>query len=143
MMSVLVSLQEQLPHEYQAFHNTLNVMDDEEIVVLKTAGRLDIMRVKGAGAANFEPSNNDDIIAHLQQWQTRCDFEVSGAGHDWVNVRFRTLPEGIDAFTEEVYHFCPGITGQYFGCCGEMTQAFEDEDREMPASIRERLDGID
>lgn len=142
-VNALTQMQERLPREYQAFHSTRNSISDEEIVVLKTADRLDIVRFKATAAGNYELSNAD-IIAHLQNWQSRCKLEISGAGRDWINVHFLTLPdEDLGAFAEEVYNFCPDIIDQHFACFADMADATEDEETPVPDAMRELLEGVD
>jgi hypothetical protein len=37
---------------------------------------------------------------------------ILGAGFDWVELRFGTLPLNLEEFAEEVYDFCPDTLDQ-------------------------------
>lgn len=97
------------------------------------AGRFELHRASGGEAAvvvilaedRFEPLRlertaggdgvgTEDIVHQLEDWQRRCDFEVLAVTADQVELVFRTLPDDVDAFADEVYAFCPDIIGQTY-----------------------------
>jgi hypothetical protein len=53
-----------------------------------------------------------DVIERLDDWAGRCSFAVLGAGWDWVELSFRTLPDDLESFAEEVVEFCPDTIDQ-------------------------------
>lgn len=139
---ILDTLQPQLPAEYMAFYSERSVHGDNEIVVLKTSDQFDLVRLKATSAGNYD-LDNIDIIVRLQQWQKLCRFRIVGAGHDWVIVEFETIPDDINAFSEEIYDFCPDTIDQHFGCFGDMADAMEEAGEELPAEMQEVMAGLD
>ena len=54
----------------------------------------------------------EHIMAKLDQWGRRCSLMILGAGWDWVDLRFASLPEDLQSFAEEIYQFCPDTIDQ-------------------------------
>jgi len=81
----------------------------------------------------------DDIIARLTQWQALCDFTVTDAGRDTVDITFNTLPKDMDAFVKDLYEFCPDLVDQGTGCVDEMVESGE----ELSPEIQKLIEGID
>lgn len=67
-----------------------------------------------------------DIISRLEEWKEFCDFEIIDAEEDSVTLKFKSLPDDLDNFAEEVYDFAPDVVDQEFGAIDE-----EDEDDEI------------
>jgi len=61
----------------------------------------------------------EDIIEKLQGWRGLCEFEITGAGLDFVSLLFHTLPEDLCAFACEAYAFCPDVIEQGVGLACE------------------------
>ena len=91
-----------------------------------------------------------DVVERLDEWAERCSLAVLGAGWDWVELRFRTLPDDLESFAEEVVEFCPDTIDQAIvkappehlaGKSGE--ELSEDEMEEMMEFMEEALDEQD
>lgn len=67
--------------------------------------------VRGTNGENYDLTT-DKILSRLKEWAERCEFSVLGAGFDWVELRFKTLPVNVEEFAEEVYDFCPDTLDQ-------------------------------
>jgi hypothetical protein len=67
--------------------------------------------VRGTNGENYD-LGTDKILAKFKDWSERCEFTVLGAGFDWVELRFKTLPVNVEEFAEEVYDFCPDTLDQ-------------------------------
>jgi len=90
----------------------------DEVAILKTTDDRAIIRVKRSCGANYGVST-DDLVRKLDDWQTRCEFEVIGAAPDWVSLEFATLPDDLCGFAEEIYEFCPDSVEQGVGLMQE------------------------
>lgn len=128
---VIGKLQPQLlPQGYRAFWSEMceanGLVKSEEIALLKTTDHYSIIHIRRSCGANYGVSM-DDVITKLKEWETRCRFEIFGAGSAWVAVQFHTLPEAICAFAEEIYDFCPDTVEQGVGLTNESDdpEAFE------------------
>ena len=77
-------------------------------------GSLEKIREAKTGAPNYG-LDTEDIIGRLRQWQARCEFTVTGAERDAVDLKFETLPQDMDAFAKELYEFCPDLVDQGTG----------------------------
>jgi hypothetical protein len=84
----------------------------------KSADDLEIVRLKRSAGGNYDVSA-EDVLQRLAMWRCRCDFEVLGAGGSWVAIRFKTLPQNICQFAEEIYEFCPDSVEQGTSCLNE------------------------
>lgn len=67
--------------------------------------------VRGTNGRNYE-LDTGKILNRLISWAERCEFAVLGAGFDWVELRFNTLPIDVEEFAEEIYDFCPATLDQ-------------------------------
>lgn len=86
----------------------------DEIAVLRSTDPFDILRCKSTEAPNYE-IDNASLIATLKSWHAETPFEIIGAGHDWVEVRFHQLPADLEAMAEKVFAFCPDTIEQGSG----------------------------
>jgi hypothetical protein len=98
------------------------------------------IRKAGTAAPNFD-LDTDDIIERLTRWQSLCDFIVTGAKGDTVDIRFERLPADMDAFVRDLYDFCPDLVDQGTGCVHEFVDAAGED--ELPPAMRELIEGID
>jgi hypothetical protein len=96
--------------------------ESDEVVILRTTDPYAIVRMKGSDGANYGIST-EDILARLRAWESLCSFDIVGASTSWVALEFRTLPEKICAFAEEVYLFCPDSVEQGVGLMRERNEA--------------------
>jgi hypothetical protein len=116
---VMTNVQARLPARgYRAFWSERLAADgmkeSDEVVILRTTDPNAIVRMKRSDGANYGIST-EDIPARLRAWESLCSFDIVGASTSWVALQFRTLPEKICAFGEEVYLFCPDSVEQGVG----------------------------
>ncbi|MCK6575988.1 DUF4253 domain-containing protein [Myxococcota bacterium] len=76
-------------------------------------GKFDVLREAGFEAGNYD-LGTDDIIARLEAWDATHGLELESFDGSSLTVRLLRLPDDLDAFSEEVYAFCPDIVWQ--GC---------------------------
>jgi hypothetical protein len=93
-------------------------MRTDELVVVKTTSEFEIIRLRRTDGANYGVMT-EDVIAKLSQWRDRFEFEILGAASDWIAIEFKTLPQSICRFAEEVYLFCPDTVEQGVGLLRE------------------------
>lgn len=86
--------------------------DKESLIVFFQASSPEaLFWVRGTNGDNYD-LDTGAILKRVKTWKERCEFAVLGAGFDWVELRFTTLPLNVDAFAEEVYDFCPDTLDQ-------------------------------
>ena len=66
------------------------------------------IREANTDGANYD-IDTDAIIERLTAWQKLCSFRVLSAGHDRIEIEFDTLPKDMEAFTKDLYEFCPDL----------------------------------
>jgi hypothetical protein len=110
---VLDSLRRQLtPLKYMAFVVEMNAgIKTDRIGILKGTDQYDILRVMHTDGDDYDISN-EDVIERLKDWEKSSPFDIIGADNDWVEIEFKTLPQDLKAFAEEVYDFCPDAVDQ-------------------------------
>jgi len=110
---LMSSLRERFePKGYLFFLTRCGVSDPPATVAaIRGNDQYEILRFVGTEDVNGDKST-DDIIAVLREWETRHPFRVTGAGHDWVECRFRKNPKDWVAFTKEVIQLAPDSYGQ-------------------------------
>ncbi len=86
--------------------------DKESLIVFFQADSpAPLLWVRGTNGANYD-LNTGAILHTLEDWAGRCEFSILGAGFDWLELRFQTLPVNLEEFAEEVYDFCPDTLDQ-------------------------------
>ena len=86
--------------------------DKESLIVFFQADSpAPLLWVRGTNGANYD-LDTGAILHRLEEWSGRCEFSLLGAGFDWLELRFQTLPVNLDEFAEEVYDFCPDTLDQ-------------------------------
>src|SRR5262249_53586986 len=137
-----------LPEGYRAFWSVRRAANGlrqgDEVLVLKTTDHFAIVRARQSQGGNYNISNSN-LVATLQRWERRGGFDVVGASDDWVALQFRSLPENLCAFAEEVYRFCPDTVDQGTGLMmeSEDPQAFAAAKRLCPKLSRKTLEVLD
>jgi len=81
------------------------------VVFFKSENPASLFWVRQTNGVNFSVYTRD-VLGRLDEWGERCSFAVLGAGWDWVELKFDTLPEDLEDFAEEVYEFCPDTIDQ-------------------------------
>ena len=86
--------------------------DKEALIVFFQAERPDsLFWVRGTNGSNYD-LDTGAILRTLGEWSQRCELAILGAGFDWVELRFQTLPTNLEEFAEEIYDFCPDTLDQ-------------------------------
>ncbi len=94
----------------------------------------------GTSAPNYR-LDTAAIIHRLANWRSLCDFTITAAGPDTVDISFHTLPADKMAFVTEIYNFCPDVVDQDTAYIADMIDP-EDPDS-MPEEMKELVEGID
>ena len=81
---------------------------------IKGTDDLDIIRWRQTNGINYDYENKD-IVDKLQTWREQTNFIVIGASMDWLQLHFKTMPNDINSFAEDVYEFCPDAIDQGAG----------------------------
>jgi hypothetical protein len=137
-----------LPKGYRAFWSVRRapngLRESDEVVVLKTTDHFAIVKVRKSDGGNYNISNKK-VISTLKNWEKRCRFDIVGASEDWVALQFRSLPEDLCTFAEEVYQFCPDTVEQGVGLMRESKhpQAFAAARRLCPQLSSKMLKVLD
>jgi len=100
------------------------------------------IREIGTNGCNYDIST-DDIVAKLDKWKNKIQFEILEVTQDSVTIHFQTLPEDTAKFSEEIYQFCPDTVDQHFGCFDEMIESFTEADEDIPENVYQLIEGVD
>ena len=120
---VLWSLREKLKRRnYMAFQIEINnSLKVDRIGIIKGTDQYEILRIMHTNGDDDDVSH-EDVIAKLKQWETRIRFEIVGAENDWVEIEFRTMPQDLKAFAEDVYEFSPETVDEGTGSLAELVK---------------------
>ena len=120
---VLWSLREKLkPRNYMAFQVEINnALKVDRIGIIKGTDQYEILRIMHTNGDDDDVSH-EDVIAKLKQWEKRIRFEIVGAENDWVEIEFRTMPQDLKAFAEDVYEFSPETVDEGTGSLAELVK---------------------
>jgi hypothetical protein len=76
------------------------------LVFFKAPEPWPLLFARGTNGTNLgEGLGMDDIVRRLKRWAGECDLAVLGAGFDWVELRFRSLPKDVARFAGDLYLF--------------------------------------
>jgi hypothetical protein len=107
----------------------------------KPADQYEPIRETNTDGANFD-LDTDAIIARLKKWESLCQFRVTAAGHDTVDIEFDTFPKDMDAFVRDLYDFCPDLVDQGTGCVHEMLEMMEETGEKPDAKMQKLIEGV-
>lgn len=118
---VLWSLRKMLrPRNYMAFRVEINTtLKLDRIAIIKGADQYDILRIMHTNGDDDDVSH-EDVLAKLKQWEKRIRFEVVGAENDWVEIEFRTMPQDLSEFVNDVYEFSPDTVDEGTGSLDDL-----------------------
>jgi hypothetical protein len=118
---VLWSLREKLkPRNYMAFQIEINnSLKVDRIGIIKGTDPYEILRIMHTNGDDDDVSH-EDVIAKLKQWEKRIRFEIVGAENDWVEIEFRTMPQDLKVFADDVYEFSPDTVDEGTGSLAEL-----------------------
>jgi hypothetical protein len=120
---ILWSLREKLKlRNYMAFQIEINnFLKVDRIGIIKGTDQYEILRIMHTNGDEDDISH-EDVIAKLKQWEKRIQFEIVGAENDWVEIEFRTMPQDLKAFAEDVYEFSPDTVDEGTGSLVELVK---------------------
>lgn len=81
------------------------------VVVFRADDPSSLLWVRQTNGVNVEVYTQD-VLDRLDEWAERCSFAMLGAGWDWVELNFDTLPDDLEDFAEEICEFCPDTIDQ-------------------------------
>jgi hypothetical protein len=110
---VLASLRKKLsPLKYLAFVVEMNAgLKMDKIGVINGVDQYEILRIMHTDGDEYDIANQD-VIDRLKEWEKVSAFDIIGAGSDWVELEFLSVPKDLRAFAEDVYEFCPDAVDQ-------------------------------
>jgi hypothetical protein len=120
---ILHALRKKLaPLKYMAFVVEMNEsINMDKIGVLKGTDQYQILRLMHTAGDQYDISS-EDVIGRLKDWEKTSPLDIIGAGNDWVEIEFRTLPRDLKAFVEEVYDFCPDAVDEGPGTTADLAR---------------------
>src|SRR5262245_59763350 len=104
--------------------------------------KYDSLRQAGTNGANYD-LDTEDVIAHLQAWDTKYGISLGKVKRDAVMVTFEKLPDDITQLAADVYEFCPDVIDQHFGSFAEMVEMAEESGEGIPEKVQELIEGVD
>ena len=103
--------------KFQERNYNLFVFDSGEsnyLAVIKGKSDAEILKWRQTHGINHD-IDNDSVISKLQEWKSKNDFILLGAGRDWLQIQFIYQTPDFAEFAKEVYEFCPDIVDQGVG----------------------------
>ena len=124
--TVLYQIRKKLPQGAIAFIGTTrNLSDDQvegvELVVILSDDKFDILRTAQSDGINYDITN-EKIISKLQSWDKDYGIDIWQAETDTIQLNLNKLPENLEAFSTEVYKFCPDIVDQGSGNISDIAE---------------------
>ncbi|MBP6384992.1 MAG: DUF4253 domain-containing protein [Pseudarcicella sp.] len=92
------------------------------IAVIKGHDELDILRYRRTDAMNYNLESKD-IVKKVSEWKAKYGVTIIGCGINWLHIIFDKLPRDMDAFSKDVYSFCPDSVDQGTGSIEELKKA--------------------
>ncbi len=100
--------------------------DKMHVAVIKGTDDLDILKYRQTDGVNYD-INNHDLVKKISEWKTKYGLIVIGCSKDWLQVEFDKMPADLDAFTKEVYEFCPDSVDQGVGTIENLKEAIKEK----------------
>ncbi len=120
-----------LPKKYMAFVIEVNEgIKSAKIGILKGTDQYEILRLMQTNGDDYDITN-EDVIERLMEWEKRYPFDILGAGNDWVEIEFKSVPADLKAFAQEVYDFSPDVVDQEMGSIEELIRQIKSTKRLM------------
>lgn len=88
--------------------------DKKFIAAIKGSDEMAIIRYRQTDGPGFE-LKTEDIIKHLETWQSEYGLIILGCGKHWIWVRLEQVPEDMGSFLPQVVAFCPGAIDEAGG----------------------------
>ena len=79
-----------------------------QIALLKTTDPYEVLQTMGTAGVNYG-HDTGDVIRRLKDWAKQFEWELEGAGFDWLQLHLQTLPVDPVKFAQELYKFSPDI----------------------------------
>ncbi|MFB9076046.1 DUF4253 domain-containing protein [Flavobacterium procerum] len=95
------------------------------VAVIKGTDDLDILKYRRTDGINYGLENTA-IVEKISEWKSKYGLVVIGCGRDWVHIEFDKLPADLDAFSKEVYKFCPDSVDQGVGSLENLKPAIQE-----------------
>lgn len=107
------------------------------LVFFKAPQPWPLLFARGTNGTNLgEGLGFGDIVRRLSRWAGECDLAVLGAGFDWVELRFRTLPKDVARFAGDLYLFgMDGFDREVDGVPDDIWQIPPEKQDELAAQI--------
>ena len=126
----LIVVRDSIPDDYLAFIGTTrNLSKDNingvEIVIIKSKDKLDILRTSKSDGINYDITN-ELVVSKIREWDKLYGVDIWQAESDTIQMKFETLPKDLNAFSKEVYKFCPDIVDQGSGDINHISQYLKD-----------------
>ena len=85
--------------------------EPDRLAIVTGTDPYEFLRIVRIDGINYD-LEHEAVVAKLREWDSRYGLDYLGAGLDWVNARFKTLPSDMAPFAQEVYAFCPDVVDQ-------------------------------
>lgn len=83
---------------------------DDRIGLVKTEDPLTLLRLQAVG--DPDPSvTTAEIVRRLRDWDQEHPWDLVGVGPDWVEIRFRSVPDDLDRLLYQAREIAPAAVG--------------------------------
>lgn len=123
-------LKEQLKQKgYDIFISKIEYKENLcKIGIIRESDKYDSLRFMATNGINYDHDTND-VIDKLKKWDKDYGIEIISAGKDFVEVRLERLPKDLEAFSNEVYEYCPDSVEQGVGTLEALKSYIKDTSR--------------
>jgi len=83
----------------------------DQISVLKTKDKFDVLKFQRTDAANYG-IDNDSLLQVLAVFDKKYSLKIDGAGPDWCQFEILQSPDNWMDLANEVYKVCPDVVSQ-------------------------------
>jgi len=108
-VAALKNLRNQLNNsEYLCFISEIKTTSDNELTVIKSQDKFDIINFQETNGGSFELTTKE-IIEKLIYWDEKYSIDILGANYSWLLIEFRNDLKDLSYLTSEIIEFCPDI----------------------------------
>jgi hypothetical protein len=97
-----------------------------DISIIKCQDQFELVKFVQTNGINYDITN-EDVINKLMKWHEKSPFIIVVADEDRIEADFIKLPTDLNAFTQDIYEFCPDVIDQGAGSEEELIKYFKSE----------------
>lgn len=96
----------------------------KNIAIIKGSNEMDILNYRKTAGLNYN-LQNADIVAKMNDWNTKYGIIVVGCGRNWLEIEFKNLPKNAALLAKEVYHYGPDSINECEATISDLTNCIK------------------